>query len=315
MTTDNLGLSLRVAVLCGGHSAERSVSLASGQAVAKALAAAGHDVRQFDPAATPLDDLPWPSIDVCYLALHGGTGEDGTVQQQLERLGVRYTGSGPAASRLAMSKSASKERFAQHEVPTLPYVLVHRGQRSADILASVAALGYPLIFKPDGQGSSLGVAVATGPQQVASALATAGEFDDFVLVEPYVAGREFTVAVWGRQALPVLEIIAPEGLFDYNAKYESAQTRYCFDHRLPSKLVERLERAAIAAAAALDTSGMVRVDVMLDRFECLWVLEVNTSPGMTDHSLVPKAAARWGLSFTGLCDRLVRETAAAGVSP
>ncbi len=299
---------LRVAVLYGGDSAEREVSLESGQCVAAALRQAGHAVRLWDPTVHPWEQLRAGRFHACFIALHGGAGEDGRVQARLEQLGIPYTGSGPAASRLAMSKSASKERFAQSGVPTLPYVLLHVAEPLAESLPRTAHLGLPLVVKPDAQGSSLGVLRVDRPDQLSGALRHAGEYDPFCLVEPFLTARELTVAVWNDHALPAIEIETPRRWFDYSAKYADGGARYHVAPSLPGQIQQQLETTALAAAAALGTRGMVRVDLLLDADQRAWVLEVNTVPGMTSHSLVPMAAARAGLDMPRLCDQLVRET-------
>jgi D-alanine-D-alanine ligase len=301
---------LRVAVLMGGESAERMVSLASGQAVMAALAAAGHVVEPLDPASADLAMIDWYRFDVGFIALHGGAGEDGRVQSLLDSLGVCYTGSGSAASRLAMSKSAAKDRFAATGVPTVPHVVQRSSfhfPASNGINPVLRRLPLPVVVKPDRQGSSLGVGYAATAAELAERIAVAQEFDSAVIVEPWIDGREFTVAVLGRDALPLLEILSPRGLFDYEAKYESSLTEYRFDHGLPQRCAEAIRDVAVAAAEALGTSGLVRVDLMLDREGRPWVLEVNTVPGMTEHSLAPKAADQAGLSMAALCDWMLRD--------
>ena len=306
---------LRVAVLAGGDSAERNVSLASGAQVLAALRRVGHQAQSFDPVAVDLDDIAWSEFDACFIALHGGAGEDGRVQQRLERLGVPYTGSGPAASRLAMSKSASKERFFLAGVPTQPYVLLHESDPPADAARKAPCLGFPVVVKPDGQGSSLGLGFADSPGELARAFSAARHYDSFVLVEPWIDGREFTVAVLGRHALPLLEIATPRGLFDYQAKYSDDATQCRVDTGLAEPIAARLEQVAVAATAALGTTGLSRVDLMLDRADRPWVLEVNTVPGLTDHSLAPRAAAWAGLDLHALCDWMVRDCLALEVVP
>lgn len=304
---------LRVALLLGGDSAEREISLASGAGVAAALQKAGHLVVAIDPASHELPSIDWQSFDVCFIALHGGAGEDGRVQRQLEQLGVPYTGSGPAASELAMSKSASKERFLQAGVPTPAYQMFSTNDSPLRIANIVAALGYPAIIKPESQGSSLGVSCVQSVSQLEDALAECAQYDRFGLAERFIRGREFTVAVLDRQALPVLEIISPQGLFTYESKYQSQRTEYRFDCELPPGLDAYMQDTAVAAAAALGTAGLVRVDLMLDTADQPWVLEVNTVPGMTERSLAPKAAARAGIDMTSLCDQLVRQPVQAEI--
>jgi D-alanine-D-alanine ligase len=297
----------RIAVLAGGDSAERQVSLASGACVAAALGTAGHTVKVFDPADCDLADIPWGEFDACFIALHGGAGEDGRIQRRLELLKVPYTGSGPAACRLAMSKSASKERFLQADVPTLLYVLFSSAETAADVARRVARLGFPLVIKPDSQGSSLGVSVAHDSADLEACLRGCRQFDAFAIAEPRVHGREFTVTVIDRQALPLLEIVAPGALFDYEAKYFNPATQYRFETGLSAARNAAMEQIAVEAAACLHMTGLCRVDLIMDQAGRPWVLEVNAVPGLTEHSLAPMAARQAGLEMPQLCDLLVRQ--------
>ena len=298
--------SLRVVVLAGGDSPEREVSLRSGAAVAEALIAAGHHVTLLDPAQTPLAEVAAGAFDACFVALHGGAGEDGRVQEALEHGGIPYTGSGPEACRWAMSKSESKQRFCESGVPTPNYVVFNTGDAIAEIAERVQRLGYPLIVKPDGQGSSLGVGVAETADALPRCIEQASAYDETCLIEPMIVGREFTVAVLEDRALPTLEIVAPESVFSYEAKYQSARTEYCFDFELCDRLRAEIPQIALAAARALGTRSLARVDLMVDHDSRAWVLEVNTIPGMTARSLAPQAALRAGLDMPALCDRMVR---------
>lgn len=297
----------RVAVLAGGQSAEREISLASGINVAAALDDAGYDVALLDPAVEPLATIDWSRFDACFIALHGGAGEDGRVQQQLERWAVPYTGSGPAASRLAMSKSASKERFIQANLATAPYVVFHRSEPLESLVERVGTLGYPVVVKPDAQGSSIGVGFARDAKELALRVGEGLAYDHFAIAEPVVEGRELTVAVIDRQTLPVLEIVTPRAFFDFAAKQHADSTEYRFDTGLSDDQTQRVQQAAVAAAEALGTRGLVRVDMIVDRLGQPWLLEVNTVPGMTARSLAPKAAAQAGMSLAMLCDRLIRD--------
>jgi D-alanine-D-alanine ligase len=298
---------LRVALLAGGDSAERDISLISGEQVCAALRRAGHNVTMFDPSEREIESIPWDDYDACFLALHGGSGEDGRIQRRLETLGVCFTGSGSAASRLAMCKSASKERFFQAGLPTLPYVLIHSADTPDEILQRTAGLPAPLVVKPDSQGSSLGLGLAGTPEELCAAIDQALALDSFALVEPCVVGREFTVAVLGRQALPIVEIVTPDGWFDYEAKYESAMTEHCFESGLMTEQVAELEQLAVAAVEALGATGLARVDMIVDRRGRPWLLEVNTIPGLTPHSLAPKAAARNGMDLSMLCEWMLED--------
>jgi len=297
----------RVALLAGGDSPEREVSLASGRQAASALRAGGHQVAQFDPAEQVLERIAWEKFDVCFLALHGGAGEDGRVQAWLERRAIPYTGSGPAASRLAMHKSEAKRRLRAAGVPTPDWVLLKPDLTSEQEARLASGIPGPLVVKPNAQGSSLGVSLVEKLDRLPAAVAEARRFDPLVLVERFVAGRELTVALLGREALPVIEIVRPGVLFDYHAKYSSTATGYEFAGDLRPIKLQEVQQVAAAAAETLHTRGLVRVDLILDHHQRPWVLEVNTLPGMTEHSLVPKAAARAGLSMTELCNWMLRD--------
>ena len=305
---------LRVAVLSGGESPEREISLASGICVAAALETIGHAVRAIDPAQIELVDVDWRQFDVCFLALHGGAGEDGRVQQLLDSLHVPYTGSGPTASQLAMSKSAAKTRFAQQNIPTPDYVLIHRAESIPTAIARATALGFPLVVKPDAQGSSFGVGLARDADELQCRIAESQFYDPFLLAEQYIAGRELTVTVLDREPLPVLEVFTGEALFSFDAKYRDPLTEYEFDIDLSPAKLHEIQQLALAACESLDTVGLVRVDLRLDVQDRPWVLEVNTSPGLTERSLAPRAAARLGLEMPELCDHLVRSCLPARLS-
>ncbi len=298
---------LRVAVLAGGESAEREVSLESGRFVAEALRGRGHEVTRIDPAEVDLRRVDWNDHDVAFLALHGKYGEDGHIQQQLANWNVAYTGSDPVASKLAMSKSAAKERFAQQHVPTLPYVLIDQSDDAARIETQCRKLGYPLVVKPDAQGSSLGVSFVQSSEELAPALNQCFHYDSFGVLEPLVAGTEWTLGIIDDQPLPLIRIATGRDFYDYQAKYEDNDVRYEFEFDVPAPVVQAIERAGCQAAAALGTRGIARVDILLDRFQQPWVLEVNTIPGFTSHSLVPKAAEKIGWDMGLLCeDALMR---------
>jgi D-alanine-D-alanine ligase len=289
-----------IAVLSGGDSAEREVSLVSGNQVALALSLAGYQPLLIDPADIDLASVDWRGIDACFIALHGGAGEDGRIQSQLKELGVAYTGSGPGASQLAMSKSAAKRRFAQCGVPTLPHV-----ELDADKSDQVTGLPFPLVVKPDSQGSSLGVSIARRADELAECVHVAASYDSKIIAEPYIRGREFTISLLGREPLPMIEVISQQPLFTFDAKYASNDTKYRVNTRLPAQVAAEIYRVSIAAAEALGTIGLVRVDVIVDEQNRPWVLEVNTIPGMTDHSLAPRAALAAGLTMPMLADWMV----------
>ena len=300
------GLSLRVAVLAGGDSDERSVSLKSGMAVVEALAQAGHRVLHLDPAIVELSGIDWSQFDVAFVALHGRFGEDGQVQQLLDEAAVPYTGSSALASRLAFSKSAAKERFEQFGVPTPRYSLIHYNDDLQQISRKADDIGYPLVVKPDTQGSSLGVSIVRSPEQLPNALKLCFQYDVFGVVETMIEGTEWTVGLIDAQTLPAIKIETDREFFDWQAKYEDDETRYIFDANVPSDVIANMELVAKNACSALGTSGLARVDLRLDAQNQPWVLEINTVPGFTDHSLLPKAAARMGIDFVTLCDRIVK---------
>jgi D-alanine-D-alanine ligase len=301
-----LSRKLRIAVLCGGPSAERLISLQSGSAVARALTELGHSVSEIDPAIVDVASFDWRPFDLAFVALHGKFGEDGQIQQILETALIPYTGSGIAASRLAFSKSASKERFAQHHVPTAPYVLIHESDTAHRILQQADQIGFPLVVKPDTQGSSLGVTIVRRPEDFPSALAACFHYDSFGLVEPALSGSEWTVGLIDDRTLPAIRIETDHQFFDYEAKYVDNETRYLFGSDVPAEQVERIVKTARNACIAVGTSGLARVDLILDQSGTPQVLEVNTVPGLTDHSLVPKAAARLGLSLADVCQECVQ---------
>ncbi len=299
---------LRIAVLAGGESAERKISLQSGAACAAALEAAGHDVVMVDPAIDNLDRFDWSQIDVAFLALHGTFGEDGGVQQILKRRGVAFTGSGSEASRLAFSKSGAKERFSLSGVPTPTSFVIHESDSLEEIAARAEEIGYPLVVKPDAQGSSIGVTLVRSPDDLNDAVSQCFYFDAYGLLETAVEGEEWTLAVIDGQPLPLIRIGTNNTFFDYEAKYEDDATRYEFVDDLDPEIRNRLTEAGLAACRALGTTEFARVDLILDGNGQPTVLEVNTIPGMTDHSLVPKAAARIGLSMSDLCNLIVART-------
>ncbi len=298
--------SLRVAVLAGGDSDEREISLKSGMAVEAALSQRGHRVLHLDPAIVELSGIDWSQFDVAFIALHGRFGEDGQVQQILDEAGVNYTGSSAAASRLAFSKSAAKEKFLQSGVPTPAYALIHYTDDLERTQRKAADIGYPLVVKPDTQGSSLGISIVRQPEQLAAAIKLCFQFDGFGVLEAMVEGTEWTVGLIDTQTLPVIKIETDREFFDWQAKYDDDATRYIFDPNVSPDVIESIERTALNACLAIGTSGLARVDLRLDAQLQPWVLEVNTVPGFTDHSLLPKAAARMGTDFPTLCHQIVQ---------
>jgi len=297
---------VRVAVLRGGVGRERPVSLESGRCVAEAMQQAGLDVVTSDIQPDDMQVLDRRDIDVFFLALHGEFGEDGQLQQIFEDRGLVYTGSGPEASRLAFDKMASKRLFARAGVDVPAVVEFTRGLKPAELDDQLRELGARFVVKPIRQGSSVGVHIVDSrPEAVAAAQQVLAEFGD-CMVESFIRGRELTVGILGRQALPIIEIRSQTGFYDYQAKYVDNRTEYLFDTLGDAALQTRVQQAALACFDALGCRDFARVDFMLSEGGTPYALEVNTIPGFTTHSLLPKAAARIGLSLSDLCVRIVR---------
>ena len=304
----NLG---KVAVLMGGQSAEREVSLMSGQGVLQALRSAGVDAHAFDPANRDLGDLKPEGFDRCFIALHGRYGEDGTVQGALELMGLPYTGSGVMASSIAMDKTMTKRVWLAEGLPTPRYVLVRREQLGSVSLESlVVSLGLPMIVKPAREGSSIGVTKVKRVQELPAALAAAALCDADILCEQCIVGDEVTCPVLGEgdaaKALPVVQIVAPEGNYDYQNKYFTDDTHYLVPSGLPAGEEAAIEALVVKAYQVLGCRGWGRIDVMIDAATRQpYLLEINTSPGMTSHSLVPMSAKAAGISYEELCCQLL----------
>ncbi len=292
----------RVAVLYGGRSAEREVSLDTGRAVLGALLARGVDAVGWDPAEHSLSDLSAAGFDRIWIALHGPGGEDGAIQGALQWLGLPYTGSGVMASALAMDKVRSKRVFDAAGIPTPDYAIIRN--RSHAVLAA-EDFGYPLILKPACQGSSVGMTKVFDPEDLNGAVDLALSFDDVAIVERCIVGDEFTVAVLQGEALPSIRIETPRVFYDYRAKYESDRTQYHCPGTGSADLEQQYASLALAAFAELGCSGWARVDFMTGGDGQPLVLEVNTVPGMTSHSLVPMAAKTSGIDFEELCWRIL----------
>lgn len=292
----------KVAVLFGGKSAEREISLMSGNAVLQALRNAGVDAHAFDPAERELCELKRDKFDRVFIALHGRYGEDGTVQGALELMGLPYTGSGVMASALSMDKVRTKMVWVACGLPTPKWQQLHAG---SDWNAVAAMLGLPLIVKPVREGSTLGLTKVTRAEQLPGAYALAVKYDALVLAEEFVQGSELTAAFLGERALPLVRIEAPEGKYDYQNKYFSDETKYFCPCGLPADEEARIQEVVMAAVRALDCSGWGRADLIRRTDGSISLLEMNTSPGMTGHSLVPMAAKTAGLSFEQLVLRIL----------
>ena len=294
---------MKVAVLMGGKSAEREVSLMSGRGVLEALRSKGVDAHAFDPAERDLADLRREGYARCFIALHGRGGEDGTLQGALEVMGIPYTGSGVLGSAIAMDKWRSKMIWQAAGLPTPRYRVLAEGD---DWDAVARELGLPLIVKPANEGSTLGLTKVTTAAQLPAAYELAAcKYRDLALAERFVDGPEYTVSIVGDTALPLIRIEAPQGNYDYRNKYFTNDTRYVCPCDLPERNESELKALALRAFRLLGCSGWGRVDLMLDAAGAPWLLEVNTAPGMTGHSLVPIAARAVGISYEELCVKIL----------
>ena len=328
---------MRITMLMGGTSSERDVSLASGVRVTEALRSRGHDVRVVDPARGPISEEEYRALlggrvvqtippsqeelrrvareslpklgatlprqgetDVVFLGLHGGSGEDGTIQALLDLAGVPYTGSGHLASGLALNKDVSKHLFRQAGVATADWLLA---PATADEVG--ARLGFPVIVKPSNEGSTVGLSIVRTPGELQPAIDEASRFDDEVMIERFIAGRELTVGVLGDVALPVGEIIPKHEIYDYECKYTPGMAEERFPAELTEEETARIQEQAVAAFRALKLSGYARIDFRMSDDATFYCLEANTLPGMTQTSLIPQAAAAAGIDFPELCDRIV----------
>lgn len=298
----------KVGVLYGGRSAEREVSLMSGTGVHAALCGQGVNAHLFDTGQSTLAELAAQQFDRFFIALHGRYGEDGSLQGALELLGIPYTGSGPMASSLAMDKVMTKRVWLEAGLPTPGYRAL---TDASEVTAAAVALGLPLMMKAPHEGSTLGIVKATEASELAQAYQVAAQYDEVVLAEQFVAGRELTVAVLGRgkdaRALPVIEIVAPQGNYDYQHKYFSDDTQYLCPAPLDQTLANHIAEISVKAYRALGCEGWGRADLMLDQNNQPWLLEMNTSPGMTGHSLVPMAAKAIGMSYPELCMQILKD--------
>ena len=297
----------RVAVLYGGKSAEREVSLKSGAAVIDALTTAGVDVVAIDVGDDLLDRLQSEKIDRAFIILHGRGGEDGSMQGLLECLGIPYTGSGILASALAMDKLRTKQVWQSLGIPTPRHAVL---ASESDCLQASTELGFPLIVKPAHEGSSIGMAKVNSAQELVAAWQDAAKYDSQVLVEQWIHGPEFTVAVLRGQVLPPIALGTPHVFYDYDAKYIANDTQYRIPCGLDSVKEQELIDLTARACDAIGIEGWGRLDVMQDEQGRFWLLEVNTAPGMTDHSLVPMAARAAGLDFQQLVLAILAESVA-----
>lgn len=297
----------KVGILYGGHSSERQVSLMSGAYVYKLLIESGVNAQLFDTGLHNLTALIRANFDLVFIALHGSYGEDGTIQGILELMKIPYTGSNPIASSLAIHKAVSKKIWMYHRLPTPSFFMPAAAQ---DLGSIPKELQMPVIIKPACEGSTLGLTKVTSEVEVLSAYTLATKFGPDVLIEKYISGREITVAILGTgsdaYALPIIEIIAPNGNYNYDNKYFSRRTHYRFPTDLSTSVRTHIYQIALAAYRVLGCRGWGRVDLILDPAEKPWLLEINTTPGMTNHSLVPMAAEAAGMSHHQLCIEVLK---------
>jgi D-alanine-D-alanine ligase len=309
MTTQDFG---RVALLMGGQSTEREVSLKSGAAVLTALQNRGVQVEALDIVPDLPRQLMEGGFERVFIALHGRGGEDGVIQGMLETLGLPYTGSGVLASALAMDKLKTKQLWLGIGLPTPEFVLL---VEPTDLGEVVERLGLPLIVKPVREGSSVGMTKVTEKEQLAAAYKKAATYDREVIVERWIEGAEYTASILGQQLLPLIRLETPRAFYDYEAKYSEATTRYLCPCGLPPGEERALQALAWRAFQALRGSGWGRVDLMVDRSGQPWLLEVNTIPGLTDHSLVPMAARQAGIGFEALVLCILETSFAVSPTP
>ncbi len=302
----------KVGVLYGGRSAEREVSLMSGSGVLKALQDKGIDAHGFDPGQRNIAELGAEKFDRVFIALHGRYGEDGTLQGVLEQLGIPYTGSGVMASSIGMDKVMTKRIWLSHGLPTPRFIVLDSKEATQDELRKVPdELGLPLMLKAPHEGSTIGISKVSGYSEMQEGFTHCAKYDEVVLAEEFITGRELTVPVLGSgrnaRALPIVEICAPQGNYDYQHKYFSDDTQYLCPAPLDDVLTRRIQSLAVRAFNAVGSSGWARVDFMLRAADNEpFLLEINTSPGMTGHSLVPMSAKAAGVSYEDLCVEILR---------
>jgi len=308
--TGNPLTTARIGVLLGGQSAEREISLKTGQAVHRALLRLGYDAVPIDVDASFLQQLRDTKVEIAFVALHGPGGEDGTIQGLLEMVGIPYTGSGVRASAIAMHKVTAKALLDYHGIPVPPGTVVRSGKRGKASPVPPAGLKWPVVVKPAAQGSTFGVSIVRQASEWRAALRHAHNYDQVAVVEAYIAGREITVSVLGGSseplALPAIEIQAPGGFFDYAAKYEKGRTTYLCPAPLPANVSRQVQDLAVRTYQLLACQGAARVDFRVTERGRPFVLEINTVPGMTETSLLPMAAAKAGIAYDSLTERILQ---------
>jgi D-alanine-D-alanine ligase len=327
MTPDRSLLTrARIGVLMGGQSAEREVSLRTGTAVHRSLCRRGYDAVTIDVGPTLYRDLQEQKIEIAFLSLHGPGGEDGVIQGFLETVGIPYTGSGLQANAIGMNKVTTKTILAAHKIPVPSGTVIKRGDKvSSGAALRSAKLRWPVVVKPASQGSTIGVTIVRKPSQWSEALALAHRYDRDAMVEAYIPGHEVTVSLIGNgegmpTVLPAVEIVAPDGFYDFSAKYEKGKTQYLCPAPLPAAITKQVRALALKTYQVMGCDGAIRVDFRITPRGRPYVLEINTVPGMTETSLLPMAAAQAGIDYEELTERilqsaLVRARERAGASP
>jgi D-alanine-D-alanine ligase len=294
----------KIAVLMGGVSREREISLKTGKAILKALAEKGYTVVPIDVGDDIAEKMIKEKIECAFLALHGRFGEDGTIQGMLELMRIPYTGSGVLASALAMHKIMAKKFFLCEKIPTPRFEVFQREEMNRNHPKKVS-LPLPVVVKPAREGSTIGISIVRKDEELSPALKMAGEYDEEILVEEFMKGREITVGILGNIPLPVIEIAPKSGFYDYHAKYTKGETQYILPARIPREKYLYAQEMSLKAFQELGCSGVGRVDLMTDENENPFVIDVNTMPGMTETSLLPKAASYAGIPFEDLVERIL----------
>jgi D-alanine-D-alanine ligase len=295
----------RIGVLAGGTSAEREVSLRSGNAIYTTLLGLGYDAVLIDAADNLCESLKKNGVEIVFMALHGGHGENGAVQGMLEVMGIHYTGSGILASAMAMDKEASKKMFLYHDVPVPPFRVISR-ESSLSLQPSVVGFDLPWVVKPASEGSSIGVSIVKSEYEVNGALKTALSYGSRVIIEKYIRGKEIQIGILGQTVLGGVEVRPLKEFYSYEAKYTPGLTQYILPPEVDASAYETLKTMALKAHNALGCEGDTRVDLILDEFNKSYVLEVNTIPGMTETSLLPKIAKLSGMEFPDLIEEILK---------
>ena len=290
--------------MMGGLSREREISLKTGKAIQKALTEKGYTVIPIDVGNDIAEKLVKEKIEWAFLALHGRFGEDGTIQGMLELMRIPYTGSGVLASALAMHKIMTKKFFLCEKIPTPRFEVFHREEITKD-LPKKNSLPLPVVVKPAREGSTIGISIVQKDEDLGPALKKAGEYDEEILVEEFMKGREITVGILENIPLPIIEIVPKSGFYDYYSKYTKGETQYILPARIPREKYLYAQEISLKAFQILDCSGVARVDLMTDENENPYVIDVNTMPGMTETSLLPKAASYAGIPFGDLVERIL----------